>query len=303
MCTSIYLGALRAAVLMGRALHEEVPGYEALLVAGVPHLEGELFNGEYLFQKIEWQHLRAPDPVQHPKPAAKDSPEDLALLRKEGPKYQYGTGCLSDGVIGAWLAQVCGVGPVLDPRKMACHLEAVHRHNLKRNLSTHANPQRSSYAVGAEGGLLLCTWPRGGALSLPFVYSNEVWTGIEYQVASHLFLMGRIDLGLDIIRTCRARYDGRVRNPFDEYECGHWYTRALSSFALLQGWSSARYDAVDRGLHLHPSHPGDYRGFLATATGYDTVGVREGRPFLDLRSGSIEVTKIDYVPAPASPAA
>ena len=30
-------------------------------------------------------------------------------------------------------------------------------------------------------------------LSLPFVYSNEVWTGIEYQVASHLMMKGEVE--------------------------------------------------------------------------------------------------------------
>jgi len=82
----------------------------------------------------------------------------------------------------------------------------------RRDLSEHANPQRPSYACGAEGGPLLCTWPKGGKLSLPFVYSDEVWTGIEYQVASHLMLVGMVEEGLEIVRTCRARYDGRVRN-------------------------------------------------------------------------------------------
>jgi hypothetical protein len=142
---------------------------------------------------------------------------------------------------------------------------------------------------------LLCTWPKGGALSLPFVYSNEVWTGIEYQVASHLMLMGRVAEGLEIVRTCRARYDGRVRNPFDEYECGHWYARALSSYGLLQGLSGARYDAVEQVLHLAPSVAGDFRCFLATATGYGTVGVKDGRPFLEVASGQIAVKSIDYV--------
>ena len=111
----------------------------------------------------------------------------------------------------------------------------MHKYNLKHDLSGYANPQRPTYACGAEGGLLLCTWPKGGELSLPFVYSNEVWTGIEYQVASHLMLMGRVQEGLEVVRACRDRYDGRVRNPFDEYECGHWYARAMSSYALLFG--------------------------------------------------------------------
>jgi len=180
------------------------------------------------------------------------SPEARALLEQEGPKYQYGDGCLSDGVLGAWMAVVCGVGEVLDRYKTESHLRAAHRHNLKQDLSGHANPQRPSFAFGAEAGLLLCTWPRGGALALPFVYSNEVWTGIEYQVASHLMLLGRVDEGLEIVRACRDRYDGRVRNPFDEYECGHWYARAMSSYGLIQGLTGVRYDAVERVLYVEP---------------------------------------------------
>ena len=82
---------------------------------------------------------------------------------------------------------------------------------------------------------MLCTWPKGGELTLPFVYSNEVWTGIEYQVASHLMMTGHVAKGLEIVRAVRDRYDGRVRNPFNEYECGHWYARAMSSYGLLRG--------------------------------------------------------------------
>ncbi|HWA84954.1 MAG TPA: GH116 family glycosyl hydrolase [Opitutus sp.] len=297
MCTSIYLGALSAAVKMGRALGDDVGRYEELLARGRRRAEAELFNGEYFFQKIEWKNLRAGDPTKMTGMVNNYSPEARALLEKEGPKYQYGTGCLSDGVLGAWYALVCGVGQVLDPQKIRSHLNAVHRYNLKKDLSAHANPQRPSYAAGREGGLLICTWPRGGALSLPFVYSNEVWTGIEYQVASHLLFMGELEKGLEVVRTCRARYAGRVRNPFDEYECGHWYARALSSYGLLQGWSGATYDAVEKVLHLSPSRPGDFRCFLATATGYGTVGVQDGKPFLNVRSGRIAVDRIDYTSA------
>ena len=261
-------------------------------------MEKELFDGEYFIQRIEWKNLRAKDPQKEPSltKGAYAAPEARELLAKEGPKYQYGTGCLSDGVLGAWLALVCGVGEFLDRQKVASHLRAVHRHNLKADLSNHANPQRPSYAVGAEGGLLLCTWPKGGELSLPFVYSNEVWTGIEYQVASHLMLLGFVEEGLEIVRMCRDRYDGAARNPFDEYECGHWYARAMASYALLQGLSGARYDAVDKVLYLRPSLRGDFRCFLATATGYGTIGVKGGQPFVETKSGTIEVRRIEYTP-------
>jgi uncharacterized protein (DUF608 family) len=297
MCTSFYLGALTAAVKMGQALGDDVSVYSELLAKGTQRVETELFDGEYFIQKIEWKNLRAKNPLDVQSFNSGYSPEALALLQQEGPKYQYGRGCLADGVLGAWLAAVCGAGHVLDAGKVASHVRAVHRHNLKSDLSTHANPQRPSYACGAEGGLLLCTWPKGGQLSLPFVYSNEVWTGIEYQVASHLMLMGAVAEGLDIVRTCRDRYDGRIRNPFDEYECGHWYARAMSSYGLLQGLTGARYDAIDQVLYLSPSLRGDFHGFLATATGYGVVGVNHGKPFLDVRHGTIAVKDIKFTPA------
>ncbi len=292
MCTSFYLAALRAAERMGQALSEDVSRYTAILQQGLRRTEEELFNGEYFIQKIEWKNLQAKNPLEISSMVGAYSPEARTLLEQEGPKYQYGTGCLSDGVLGAWLARVSGVGPVLDPQKEASHVKAVHRYNLKRDLTSHANPQCPSYACGREGGLLLCTWPQGGELSLPFVYSNEVWTGIEYQVASHLMLLGMVEEGLEIVRFCRDRYDGRVRNPFNEYECGHWYARAMSSYALLQGLSGARYDAVEKILYLQPSMRGDFRCFLSTATGYGTVGIKDGQPFLEVKSGAMEVQSI-----------
>lgn len=296
MCTSIYLGALLAAVKMGHALNENVDTYAELFGKGVQRCESDLFDGEYFIQKIEWRGLRAGDPTKMLGLSTDYSPEARALLEKEGPKYQYGTGCLSDGVLGSWLAEMCGVGQVLDRAKVGSHLRAVYRHNFKQDLSAHSNPQRPSFAAGAEGGLLLCTWPKGGALSLPFIYSNEVWTGIEYQVATHLMLLGLVHEGLEIVRTCRRRYDGQIRNPFDEYECGHWYARALASYGLLQGMTGARYDAVDQVLHLQPAMAGDFRTFLATATGFGTVGVRDGKPFVDVRVGVIAVKSITYSP-------
>jgi hypothetical protein len=224
----------------------------------------------------------------------------LELASKEGPNWQYGQGCLSDGVLGNWLCLMCGVGDVLHAGKVESHVIAVHRYNLKKDLTDHANLERSVFACGDESGLLLCTWPRGGEPSLPFSDASEVWTGIEYQVASHLIALGKIDEGLDIVRSCRRRYDGRVRNPFDEIEAGHWYARAMSSYALLQAFSGARFDAVDKVLHLSPVIKGDFRCFLSTATGFGTVGVKNGQPFVEVVSGEIPYGQISYFPAQKS---
>lgn len=293
MCTGFYLGALSAMVSMGSFLKQDVSQYQQLLDKGKAFIENQLFNGEYFYQKIQTAGLSTLPPLEQAKKSfgGEYSKEAMDLLEKEGPKYQYGTGCLSDGVLGAWMAAMCYLDMPFSTSKIASHLLSVHKYNLKDNLSEHANPQRPAYAFGDEGGLLLCTWPKGGKLSLPFVYSDEVWTGIEYQVASHLMLMGKVKEGLDIVATCRKRYDGKVRNPFNEYECGHWYARALSSYGLLQGLTGVQYDAVDKTLHIN-SKVGNFTSFISTEKGFGTVTLTNGKPSVKVYNGAITVDKV-----------
>ena len=82
---------------------------------------------------------------------------------------------------------------------------------------------------------------------------------------------------MEILRASRDRYDGRIRNPFNEYECGHWYARALSSYGYLQALTGVRYDAVDKALYIN-SKIGDFTSFLSTGTGFGTVTFKEGKP-------------------------
>jgi uncharacterized protein (DUF608 family) len=295
MTTSFYLGALEAMIKMSGYLNEDAAMYSQLFARGKAFVEQQLYNGSYFIQKIQWTGLNAADPVAASRNSMFGgySEEAVSLLKKEGPKYQYGTGCLSDGVLGDWMARVCGLEEPLDSAKIKSHLESVYRYNLKKDLSNYSNPQRPGYALGNEGGLLLCTWPKSGKLSLPFVYSNEVWTGIEYQVASHLIFEGRVKEGLDIVRTCRSRYDGRVRNPFDEYECGHWYARAMSSYALIESLTGVRYDAVNKTLYVN-SRVGDFTSFLSTDSGFGNVVFHDGKATLKTVYGSIPVARIHY---------
>lgn len=297
LCTSLYLGALRTAVLMGDALGEETREYSKLLAKGRHRMEHELYNGEYFYQRPEWKTLRASFPPGEESQlwgAFSQYPAMLQLAEREGPPYQYGQGCLADGVLGAWLCLASGDLEVIAKDKVESHLMSVYRHNFKRRLMDCPDQLRSFFGCGEEAGLLVCSWPRGGRPPLPFVYADEVWTGIEYQVASHLIMLGRIDEGLHLVRSCRERYDGRVRNPFAEVEAGHWYARAMSSYALLQAFSGARYDAVDRILYLNPRMKGDFQCFLSAATGFGMVGVKNGQPFLTVVAGEIPYREIRY---------
>ncbi len=220
------------------------------------------------------------------------------LLKREGPKYQYGSGCLSDGVIGAWMARIYGIETPLARKNVRSTLQSIFKHNFKTDLSQHANAQRPGYAMGREPGLLLCSWPRGGKPTLPFVYSDEVWTGIEYQVASHLIEEGFVEEGLTIVKALRSRYDGRTRNPWNEYECGNWYARAMSSYALLGALSGFRYSAVTRTLSFAPKLKATpFQCFFSAAFGYGTIAIDGRKLSIRIAEGELPIEKLVFTDA------
>jgi uncharacterized protein (DUF608 family) len=292
MCTSIYLGALSAMAQMARALGQpsDAGFYSGLAEKCARLMDEQLFNGEYYQQKVQYLDLRDTSFAKSVEHVDDKSSELQQLLKKEGPRYQYGGGCLSDGVIGAWMARTYGIETPLARKNVRSTLQAIFRHNFKTDLSDHANAQRPGYAMGREPGLLLCSWPRGDKPTLPFIYSDEVWTGIEYQVASHLIQEGFVEEGLTIVKAVRSRYDGRTRNPWNEYECGNWYARAMSSYSLLGALSGFRYSAVEKKLWFGPQlNVRPFKCFFAAASGFGTIGLDERFVRVEMIEGALPI--------------
>jgi non-lysosomal glucosylceramidase len=230
MMGTIYLTALVCASEMARAIGDTASAstYQSLYESGRDVLDRETWNGEFYVQAFE---------------------------RAREEKYQVGAGCLSDQMLGQWMAHVVGKGYVLPEDHVRSAIRSVYRYNFKESLADHANPQRI-FALGDEGGLLLCSWPRGNRPLLPFVYSDEVWTGIEYQVAAHLIYEGDVEEGVRIVRAVRSRYDGERRNPWNEVECGNHYARALASWSLILALSGFDYSATERAMGFDPKTSG-----------------------------------------------
>ena len=294
MCTSIYCGALEAMALMAEYLEQDsdVKTYRGLAQKSAAFMAKRLFNGEYFFQNVQWKQLQASGQFDKSLADTRASGnEELAqLLQREGPRYQYGKGCLSDGVIGAWMAKLYGVASPQDAALVRKHLKSIFKYNFRDDLFRHACLQRPGYAIGHEGGLILCTWPHGEKPTIPFIYSDEVWTGIEYQVASHMVAEGLVDEGTAIVTAARGRYDGHKRNPFNEYECGSYYARAMASYALLQAYSGFQYSAVTRTLRLDPKTARrPFRTFYSTASAFGVIEITSKHVRLSVTEGELDV--------------
>lgn len=227
MVGTLYLGALAAAARMARHLGDPAAAeYEALLRKGAATLDGTLWNGEYYVQKTDEREEKA-------------------------STWQFGEGCLSDQLLGQWFAEIVGLGKLLPRERILSCLDAIVRHNFREDFHDHPSGQRI-YALNDEKGLVVCSWPRGKRPAVPFGYCDEVWTGVEYQVAGHLLYEGRVEAGLKIVRAVRDRHDGKRRNPWDEFECGHHYARALSSWSLLTALAGFECFAPEKRLAFRP---------------------------------------------------
>jgi uncharacterized protein (DUF608 family) len=239
-----YLGALRAAEEMARALNDtpKAEEYRGLFEKGRAWVDSHLFNGEYYIQEVRSipKDQIAPSTVG-----------DMGADHPESPEFQLGDGCLADQLIGQYLADIAGLGPLLDVAKIRKTLVSIHKYNYRRNLFDHDSVQRI-YALNDEPAILICDYGKGTRPKIPFPYYAEAWTGIEYLVASQFIYSGMLREGLETIEDVRWRFDGERRNPWDEPECGHHYARAMSAWSSVVALSGFEYHATNRAITLAP---------------------------------------------------
>jgi non-lysosomal glucosylceramidase len=246
---ALYLAALKAAATMADLQGDQAFAGRCRTIAdkGGSWSAEHLWNGEYF--------------VQHIPP-------------RTAPKFQYGDGCLADHLFGQNWADQLGLGYLYPAEKVRAALKAIYRYNWAPNIAAQnrAHPPQRWFARPGDAGLLTCTWPKGGRMQEPVLYRDEVWTGTEYQVASHLLHEGLIREGLSIVRGIHERYDGRHHNPWNEVECGDHYARALASWGCLIALSGFVYDGPAGKLAFAPRwQTDDFKAFFTAAEGWGAL--------------------------------
>ncbi len=274
---ALYLAALRAGEEMARWMGEA--GYarrlHGIFEQGRRLTMQELWNGAYFIQDINWE---------------------------KHPQHQYGEGCLSDQLFGQNWAHQVGLGYLYPEESVREALGAIWRYNWAPNVAAQnrEHPPWRMFARPGERGLFTCTWPRsehpgGHAVR----YKNEVWTGIEHQVASHMIREGMLKEGLAVVRGVHERYDGVKHNPWNEVECGDHYVRALASWGALLGISGFEYDGPAGHIGFAPRlRPEDFRAFFSAAEGWGhLVQKRNGKKQtnrLDLKWGRLRARTLGF---------
>lgn len=246
---ALYLAALMAAAKMADLMgdREFAQRCREIAKSGSRWTVKNLWKGEYFIQRIP--------------------PGD-------SPKFQYGDGCLADQLFGQTWADQVALGDLYPADRIQTALKSVYRYNWAPNVAAQskAHPPQRWFARPGDAGLFTCTWPKGGRMAEPVLYRDEVWTGIEYQVASAFLHRGLIREGLSILRGIDDRYDGKRHNPWNEVECGDHYARALASWGCLIALSSFVYDGPAGRLGFAPRwQVENFRAFFTGAAGWGTL--------------------------------
>ena len=258
-------------------------------------IDSNLFNGEFYVQQVR--------PYRKEQIAA-SLRSSMGADDPEHPEYQVGKGCLVDQLVGQYLAEVCGLGSLLDEGHVRKALESIHKYNHKPTLYDHDSVQRT-FALNDESALVICDYAAAPRPRIPFPYFAEVMTGFEYSAATHMLYAGMTKPGVECIANIRKRYDGEKRNPWDEAECGHHYARAMAAWSGLLALSGFQYDGGESRVAILPrTSLSPFRCFWSTATGWGVFTRIQSKMRYQVRiqvhSGDLALQSCELAVAPAA---
>ncbi len=179
---------------------------------------------------------------------------------------------MTDQLDGEWFLRASGIGGNLSDERIRTVLRAVFERNF-----------------APDSGLINAFCPEGRRTSL-FSHKNcqalANWTGIGYVTASLCLSAGMRDEADAIITAIRDN-QSRFGALWDHWECGHHYTRPMSSWTTLTAALGLAIDSARRIIRLNPiadniTLPLCLPGFLGTAE------VRNGLVNILVSEGSLD---------------
>ncbi len=264
--SSMYLAALEAGRTMAHELNDQsfADRCTAILDSGRQNIKSQLFNGEYFIHK---------------------PPNFKATNTNDG--------CHIDQIFGQSLAWQVGLPRVVSKLETDSALKSLWKYNFAPDAGGYHKTMREGkkiikagrwYAMPGEAGLLMCTWPTGGAehasgigdevFTIGVGYFNECMNGFEYQVASHMIYEGEagselVTQGLAITRAVHDRYAAEKRNPYNEIECSDHYSRSMASYGVFLATCGFAYHGPTGHIGFSPRlSPDKFKAAFTAAEGW-----------------------------------
>ena len=257
--SGLYAASLKAGAEMAMEMGDKRFAKTCINIADLAskNISSELFNGEYFIQELDPEHLEAPNS---------------------------NIGCHTDQLLGQYWSTQMGLGDILPKNQVKTALQSIMKYNFVDNYSDYLAkaeiPIRRWYADDDESGVIMCTFPKGGADKAPgkinneweklvVGYFSEVWTGQEHQLAASLISEGLVEEALKVEEAVHKRYAAKRRNPYNEIEYGNHYTRAMSGYAPFVSASGFTYNGPNGVIGFNPKmNPENFESAFITAEGW-----------------------------------
>jgi hypothetical protein len=284
--SGLYLAALRAGEAMAQELGDAAFATQCreIFARGQKYLDEKLFNGEYYIQIPDLKNLAAVGSFD---------------------------GCEIDQVLGqSWAWQV-GLGRITDAAQTKTALRSLWKYNFTPDVGPWRAAKKPGrwYALAGEGGLIMCTHPKGPPKEFKdhpsawsAMYFNECMTGFEYQAAWHMVAEGLVQEGLAVTRAIHDRYHAARRNPWNEVECGDHYARAMASYGVYLAACGYEYHGPQGHLGFAPRlTPDNFRAAFTAAEGWGTFSRQAAggkqKATLAIKTGRLRLRTVSLAPA------
>lgn len=277
----MYLAALKAAAEMGEFLGdtEKSREYYELFKKGRKWTAENLFNGKYFIQKIDITDKSITDRFDASDTYWNDEVKEI--------KYQIGNGSSIDQLLAQWHADILGLGDIFDSRQISSALNEMMNINYKSSMRDFTNPWRI-FSINDEAGSVICAYPENCEKpKIPLLYYGETMTGFEYSFAGLLCSRNNIEAGEKVVKAVRDRFDGKKRNPWNEFECGSNYARSMASYALIPILSGFDFNLPKKHIGFNPYIKDNFKSIWSVDGAWGDFEIKGERADLSIAEGEL----------------
>ena len=179
---------------------------------------------------------------------------------------------MTDQLDGEWFLRTAGIDGIFDDERVAAVLKLIFSKNFDR-----------------EAGLINASCPEGRNTSL-FTYKNcqaeAVWTGIGYAFAALAITAGLQDIADTLVESIHNNQMS-FGAFWDHWECGHHYTRPMSSFSTINAAMGLSVDSEAKVITIKPVSK-SIKLPLCLCNALGTVTVTDGKVSIELTEGSLD---------------
>ena len=282
----MYLAALKAAAEMGEFLgdKEKAQEYRELFNKGYSWTKKNLFNGKYFFHKIDITDKNITDRFSASDTYWNEETKEI--------KYQIAEGSSIDQMLAQWHADIIGLGDIFDREQVSTALKEMMKNNYKPSMRDFVNPWRI-FSLNDESGTVICNYPDGiNKPKIPIPYCEETMTGFEYSFAGLLCSRNMVDEGVKVASAVRDRFDGKKRNPWNEFECGSNYARSMASYALIPILCGFEFDMPNRYIGFNPYVTDKFRSVWSVDGAWGEFVLDEDKVVISIKEGEILLSSL-----------